>query len=184
MWATIWAMLVWCRVQTKKPSTMRWIVVLFEEFKIQMGDNPQWLPGSLTEPWIKGSEIVHMSWGLRARRNEKKQAAVDDWTALVAIAANNLWSDNAQWQCNKMIRVFLWCFVCFYSSCLVSVCMRASHRLSSVVAAAFLPYLSFICWHWLLKCVSMYLRYHAFERIPCAHFKHLHQEWKPSQSLK
>lgn len=76
----------------QKQKKQRRIALLFDEFKRQMGHNPNWLPGSLTEQWINVYEIVKCIQSLAVqfefmRENNEKSCkkntlVVDDWTAL------------------------------------------------------------------------------------------------------
>lgn len=83
---------VWWNWRGKKQNTEnRRIAPFFDEFKRQMGCNPNWLPGSLTEQWIK------VFWELLLREHANRSPfsskfvfetlkencfVVDEWTAL------------------------------------------------------------------------------------------------------
>lgn len=117
----------------KQNTENRRIAPLFDEFKRQMGCNPNWLPGSLTEQWIK------VFWELLLREHANRSPfsskfvfetlkencfVVDEWTALDSGRSVNACIQSSIRQCwiscgpiwLRMYKwySFLWVFVCFY----------------------------------------------------------------------
>lgn len=119
----------------KQNTENRRIAPFFDEFKRQMGRNPNWLPGSLTEQWIK------VFWELLLREHANRSPfsskfvfetlrencfVVDERTAFDSgrsinaciqffdqTMLNKLWSNMAP-NVQMIWNSFLWVFVCFY----------------------------------------------------------------------
>lgn len=130
----------------KQNTENRRIAPFFDEFKRQMGCNPNWLPGSLTEQWIK------VFWELLLREHANRSPfsskfvfetlkencfVVDEWTALDSGRSVNACIQSSIRQCwiscgPIWLQMYKWYGIRFYGfSCVFMVmpgCLVCAHE--------------------------------------------------------